>query len=107
MPARNYDTTTKKPYPRVTQINIKYTAAGVPLIDYLEQMAIVDGDNMVRHLEGGATSHTLDLTQLTQPVIERDPATGAEVPGVTHTADSVMRGLLAFLRADQLRRDGA
>ncbi len=107
MPARNYDTTTKKPYPRVTQITIKYPTNGVPQVDYLEQMAIVDGDGMVRHLEGGATSHTLALSLITQPVVEREPATGAEAPGVTHTSDSVMRGLLAFLRADQLRRDGA
>ena len=104
---RNYDTTNGKPYPRVTQITIKYTTAGVPLIDYLEQQAIVDGDNMVRHLEGGATSHTLDLSQLTQPVQAVDPATGADIPGLTFTADQVMLGLLAFLRAVHKRLDGA
>lgn len=104
---RNYDTTTKKPYPRVTQINIKYPTNGVPQIEYTEQMAIVDGDNVVQHLDGGAFSRTLDLAQITQPVQAVDPATGADIPGVTFTSNAVMLGLLAFLRADQKRRDGS
>lgn len=107
MPARNYDTTTKKPYPRVTAISIRYPTNGVPLIDYVEQMAIVDGDGLVQHLEGGSTSHSLDLSQITQPVQAVDPATGADIPGLTFTSNTVMLGLLAFLRTDQKRREGA
>lgn len=107
MPPRNYDTTASKPYPRVTAISIRYPTNGVPLIDYVEQMAIVDGDGMVQHLEGGSTSHSLDLSQITQPVQAVDPATGADIPGLTFTSNTVMLGLLAFLRTDQKRREGA
>ena len=90
----------------MTQINLKYPANGVPQIDYTEQQAIVDTDGNVQHLATGSFNHSIDLTQITQPVQAVDPATGADIPGVSFTSNTVMLGLLAFLRADQKRRDG-
>lgn len=106
MPARNYDTTNKRPYPRVTTVILRYPTTGVPMIEYVEQQAIVDADNVVRHLEGGVSSQTLDLTQITQPVQAVNPTTGADIPGLTYTADQVMLGILAFIRANQKKLDG-
>lgn len=47
---RNYDTTTHKPYPRITRVEVTYAESGVPSIEYIEQMAIVDADGKVQHL---------------------------------------------------------
>ncbi len=102
---RNYDTTIHKPYPRITEINIRYAASGAPQIEYVEQMAIVDADGSVQHLEGGAARHSLDLAHITDPVQLVEPATGQPIEGQTVTKRQLMLGLLAFLRAEQLRRD--
>lgn len=102
---RNYDATSHKPYPRVTEVSIKYSAGGTPSITYLERDAVVDGDGHVQHLDGGAQWRTLDLTAITEPVQVVHPATGADIPGMTVTQQQVMLGLLAFLRADQRRVD--
>ena len=102
---RNYDTTTHKPYPRVTEVLVRYAASGVPTIEYVEQMAVVDGDGRVQHLADGATRHTLDLSQITEPVQIVHPETGAAIPGQVVTQQQLMLGILAFLRADQVRRD--
>jgi hypothetical protein len=102
---RNYDTTSKRPYPRVTRIEIDYSPDGVPRIDYVEQVAIVDADRQVRHLALAPTRHTLDLSTVTEPVQIIHPATGEPIPGQTVTSQQLMLGLLAFLRADQKRRD--
>ena len=105
MTARNYDTTNSRPYPRVTHIQINYPATGIPQITYVEQMAIVDGDGTVQHLSQGATTHVLDLSLIPQPVQVVHPSTDAPIPGLTTTADDASLRLLAFLRADQKRRD--
>lgn len=102
---RNYDTTNSLPYPRVTEVQINYTASGQPSIVYFEQMAIVDSAQTVHHLDGQKTRHTLDLSQMTEPVAVVSPATGLVIPGKTVMAQDLMLGLLAFLRADQVRRD--
>ncbi len=102
---RNYDTTTHKPYPRVTRVEIDYSQQGLPTLQYVERMAVVDGENHVQHIDAGATRHTLDLASITEPVKLVHPSTGAEIAGQTVTSQSLMLGLLAFLRADQMRRD--
>lgn len=102
---RNYDTTGHKPYPRITKIDITYSEAGIPAIEYVEQTAVVDGNGSVQHIGAGATRHTLDLASVTEPVQIVHPATGLPIPGQTVTSQQLMLGLLAFLRADQVRRD--
>lgn len=98
---RNYDTTNHKPYPRVTSLSISYAQDGTPHIEYVEQMAILDGDNRVQHIDGTARRHVLDLSQITEPVQVVHPATGQPIPGQTVTQQQLMLGLLAFLRAGQ------
>lgn len=102
---RNYDTMTHKPYPRVTEVSIKYATDGTPSITYLERDAVVDGDGKVQHLDSGAQWRTLDLSAITEPVQVVHPDTGADMTGMTATQQQVMLGLLAFLRADQKRVD--
>lgn len=102
---RNYDTTNHQPYPRVTKIEISYSESGSPVVRYQEQMSVVDGNNQVQHLATQATSHFLDLSQITEPVPLVVPSTGAVIPGQSVTTQQMMLGLLAFMRADQLRRD--
>lgn len=99
---RNYDTTTHKPYPRITEVNIEYAESGRPAIEYVERMAIVDGDGKVRHIDSGAKRHTLDLAAVTKLVQVVYLVTGELIPGQTVTSQQLMLGLLAFLRADQL-----
>ena len=102
---RNYDTTVGLPYPRVTRIEIEYATNGRPLIEYVERLAIVDSSGQVQHIDAGATRHTLDLSAITEPVQIVNPATGEPISGATTTGRQVMLGLLAFLRANQLRLD--
>lgn len=102
---RNYDTTGHKPYPRITDISISYSTAGVPRIEYVEQLAVVDGDDNVQHIGTASTRHALDMGQITEPVQIVNPITGAVIPGQTVTSQQLMIGILAFLRADQVRRD--
>lgn len=105
--SRNYDTTNHKSYPRITEVNIEYGESGRPVIEYVERMAIVDGDSRVQHLAVQPTRHTLDLGSITEPVQVVHPDTGTPIPGQTVTSQQIMLGLLAFLRADQMRRDAA
>lgn len=102
---RNYDTTAHKPYPRITEVVLRYAASGVPGIEYVEQMAVVDGNGNVQHLDAGASRHVLDLTKITEPVQLVEPATGQPIEGQTVTKRQLMLGLLAFLRAGQVLRD--
>lgn len=104
---RNYDTTGHKPYPRITEVKITYSESGVPDIEYVEQMAVVDGNHNVQHIGSGATRHVLDMASITEPVQIVHPETGLPIPGQSVTSQQSMLGLLAFLRADQVRRDGA
>lgn len=104
---RNYNTTDHKPYPRITDIAIAYSPAGVPSVQYVEQTAVVDGSGQVHHIGTDATRHTLELSAITEPVQIIHPATGEPIPGQMITSHQLMLGLLAFLRADQLRRDTA
>ena len=102
---RNYDTTDHKPYPRVPRLTISYSPSGVPSIEYIEAIAVVDGNNQVQQLDGNTSSHVMDLASITEPVQIVHPATGQAIPGQTITSQALMLGILAFLRADQLRRD--
>ncbi|MEN9885470.1 MAG: hypothetical protein RL758_48 [Pseudomonadota bacterium] len=102
---RNYDTTKRIPYPRITEVTLRYPESGLPVVEYTEVMAIVDATGQVQHLDRGATRHVMDLTAITEPVQIPDPATGQPIPGQTAEKRQVMLGLLAYLRADQLRRD--
>jgi hypothetical protein len=102
---RNYNAAGHKVFPRVPEIRIFYPANGVPHAKYVELMAIVDGDGKVQHTSTGAVEYTIDLHQITEPVQCVDPATGADIPGMTTSRAQLMLGLLAFIRADQKRRD--
>ena len=102
---RNYDTTSHKPYPRITEITIRYTTSRIPSIEYVEQMAILDGNGNVQHLDASTSRHVLDLNKITEPVQVVDPATGQPIANQTVTQQQIMLGLLAFLRADQNKRD--
>lgn len=103
---RNYDTTNGLPYPRIFRIEIDYAEDGTPSVEYVERMAIVDTGGSVRHIDSGASRHLLDLTAITEPVQIIDPATGEAIQGQTTTVAQIMLSMLAFLRADQLLRDG-
>jgi uncharacterized membrane protein len=105
MTTRNYDTRNHKPYPRIVRIEIDYDKTGTPRVDYYEQMAVVDGNNNVQHLDTLASRYNLDLAKIVEPVPLVNPATGEAIPGQSVTSQQVMLSLLAFLRADQLRRD--
>jgi hypothetical protein len=102
---RNYDTTNRKPFPRVPEVTIRYSPEGKTSVEYLELMAVVDGDDKVQHLSIQPQRHAFDLESITQPVQVVDPATGADIPGKTAVSQELMLGILAFLRADQKRRD--
>jgi hypothetical protein len=104
---RNYDTTGHKPYPRVTKVEISYSPTGDSHTEYMEQMAVVDGDGNVQHIDASASRHILDFASITEPVQLVNPATGEHIAGQFVTKQQVMLSLLAFLRADQLRRDQA
>ena len=102
---RNYDTTAHKPYPRVTEINIRYAASGSAEAEYTEVMAVVDGNGSVQHLDHGAARYKLDMDAITEPAQVVNQATGADIPGQTVTRQQLMLGIFAFVRADQVRRD--
>lgn len=102
---RNYDTTTKTPYVRVPQIEIRYSPTAETKVTYVELMAIVDANDKVQHLDGVGVQVKMDLDSITEPVQCVDPQTGADIPGMTITKDQLMLGILAFIRADQIRRD--
>lgn len=104
---RNYDTTNHKPYPRVSRVEITYSEAGAPTIEYIEHMAVVDGDGKVQYLAAQPSRHILDIGAIAEPVQVINPATGLPIPGQVATQQQLMLGMLAFLRADQLRRDAA
>lgn len=103
--SRNYDTTTHNPYPRVTEIHVTYSRAGVPDVVYVERMAVVDGDGHVQHLSDTPVQRHLDLTKFTEPVQIPNPATGEYFPGMTAELQQLMLGIFAYIRADQKRRD--
>ena len=104
---RNYDTTNHKPYPRVTALDIKYDKSGVPSVEYVEQMAVVDGNGEIQHIDESVNRYALEFSLITEPVQLVNPVTGEAIPGQFTTTQQLMLGLLAFLRADQLRRDAA
>jgi hypothetical protein len=68
-------------------------------------MAVVDGDGVVRHTNDYMTENILQLSSITEPVQCVRPDTGADIPGMTATQQQLMLMLLAFIRADQKRRD--
>ena len=104
---RNYDTTTHKPYPRVTRIVIEYPESGIPVVTYDEHTAIVDGDNRVQMLAATGQQHVLliDPAKFAEPIQIVHPSTGADIPGQSITLQQIMLGVTAVVRADQLRRD--
>lgn len=102
---RNYDTTTHKPYPRITRIEIDYAADGAPHVEYVEQMAVVDGDGKVRHIDNTLSRNVLNPMLLNDPAQIVDPNTGIAIAGQMVTQQDLMLGLLAFLRADQIQKE--
>lgn len=64
---RNYDTTGHKLFPRVPEIRIFYPPDGQPHVKYVECTAMVDGDGKVRHTDGAAAEHTIDLEKSPSP----------------------------------------
>jgi hypothetical protein len=102
---RNYDTTGHKLFPRVPEIRIFYPPDGTPRVKYLECTALVDGDGKVRHTDAGASEHIIDLEKITEPVQCVRPDTGEPIQGMAVTRGQLMLSLLAFIRADQKRRD--
>lgn len=102
---RNYDTTGNKTYPRITDINIKYSTSGSLEVTYIEQLAIVDGDGNVHHLDNGSVKYTLDLEVLTEEIPLVSPETGEVIEGEFCTINELFLNILAVIRADQLSRD--
>lgn len=100
----NYDTTIGLPYIRVSEVAIRDYGNGNISIEYFEKEALLDANNKVHHLTDVADKYVLDLSQITEPVQAVDPATGADIPGLTFTKQQVFLGILAFIRADQKRR---
>jgi hypothetical protein len=89
-------------------VEIKYDRDGRPTAEYIEQMAVVDGDGIVQHVEASATRQVLEFTAQSNQLVQiYHPITGEPIPGQFTNMQQVMLGLLAFLRADQLRRDAA
>lgn len=102
---RNYDTTNHKPFPDIIEAVVRYNAAGVQSIEYTEQDAVLDGEGKVRHLSSGTVRYVLDMSKISEPVDCVDLQTGAVIPGMTATSSRLQLDLMAFIRADQRRRD--
>ena len=67
---RNYDTTTQKPYPRISGVHISYPTTGMPLLTYTERDAIVDADGQVHFIDGGERQCAveIDLSKRDEPI---------------------------------------
>lgn len=106
---RNYDTTSHKPYVRTVDVHMLYPQAGLSgaSVNYIERMAIVDGDGQVQHIDGSATQHIINFADIVEPAQAVDPATGADIPGKTYTRADLMMVTLAFIRQHQRTRDAA
>lgn len=104
---KNYDTTSGLPYTRVSEVAIRDYGNGNISIEYSEKEALLDAAGKVHPLTDAINKYVLDLSQITEPVQAVDPATGADIPGLTFTKNQVFLGILAFIRADQKRRDEA
>lgn len=102
---RNYDTTNGLPYPRVTRIVIDYPESGIPLVEYTEHTAIVDSGGTIRRLNDVGQRIMLQVPPPNEPVQVINPATDADIPGVTTTVQQTMLGITALIRRDQKRRD--
>lgn len=104
---RNYDSTSKKPYPRVSEVHITYPTEGNPLLTYTERDAIVDADNNVHFLDTGIRQCTvaLDLSKRKEPIQIIHPATGNAIPGLTTSLEQIILSITAVIRADQFARD--
>ena len=105
--ARNYDTTTQKPYPRISGVHISYPATGMPLLTYTERDAIVDSDGQVHFLDSGERQCTveIDMSKRDDPIQIVNPATGAAIPGMTTNIKQIIMCITAMIRADQVARD--
>ena len=102
---RNYDARDSQVFVRVPQVEIRYDKNNVPDITYVELFAIVDADNKLQHLDGVGVQVKLDISKITEPVQCVHPVTSEPIPGMTVTKEQLVLGLLAFIRADQQRRD--
>lgn len=102
---RNYDTTNFKPYPRITKIEITYSETGVPNVEYVEQMAIIDGNGNISLLASPATRHVLpaEILAMSAPAIKS--LTGETLEGSFYTCQELVRGFHSYLRVDQNLRD--
>lgn len=102
---KNYDTTSGLPYTRVSEVAIRDYGNGNISIEYSEKEALLDASGKVHHLVENTDKFVLDLEKITEPVQAVNPATGADIAGLTFTKNQVFLGILAFIRADQKRRD--
>jgi hypothetical protein len=89
----------------VCRIVIDHHEDGTSTVDYIERTAIVDSAGAVRLLDGGGEKFRMHLPEPTQPVGLVSPATGAQIPGSV-TVQSLLVGMTAMCRRDQLLRDG-
>lgn len=101
----NYNTTLGLPYTRVCEVSIRDYGNGNLALEYFEKEAMLDANGVVHHLTDKIDKHVLDLALITQPVQAVDPATGDDIIGMTFTSTQILLGILAFIRADQKRRD--
>lgn len=102
---RNYDTTNGLPYPRVTRIVIDYPESGIPVVEYTERTAIVDSSGTIRRLDDAGQRIVLEVPPPLEPIQVVNPATGADIPGMTTTVQDTMLNVTAIIRRDQKRRD--
>jgi hypothetical protein len=104
---RNFDTTTQKPYPRISGVHISYPTSGMPLLTYTERDAIVDADGIVHFIDNGERqcSVEIDMAKRDEPIQLVNPATGAAIPGAFTNIKQIIMVITAMIRADQAKRD--
>lgn len=107
---QNYDTTTGKPFPRITNVDMTYPLPpGIPVLTYTEVQCCITADGVQHILQGTENkfSIAMDPAQAKTPVQMVSPSTGADLPGATTSYTGLMMSILAITRADQKSRDAA
>ena len=104
---RNYDASeVGNPYTRVPEIQISYAPDMSATIKCKEVLAIktLNGD-FLQLSDEGELSFNLSGSDYSESVQIVNPATGADVPGMTVTIQQVMLSILAVIRSRQKIRD--
>lgn len=105
--ARNYDTTSGLPWPRISRVTMELDEAGNGTAEYVERMAVtVDGQ--VRYLAEPETYHRIAVPagEMLDPVPLINPVTG-DALGQDTNARALYMAALALIRAHQTARDAA